>query len=505
MAYNGAAIDGARVTYRVVRGVRYAGWWYWRCWWAPVSLPEKEIAQGTLETNTDGSFEIKFDAIPDPAADREGQPTFSYRVYADVTDSSGETRSANTSVNVGFVSLTASVWQDEWLTPDSPVTFSVKTATLDGIGQAAKGKLIVRKLTPPENVQRKPLGSHHSHNGVRRSKSDKPDLSDYRRWPVGEIVAEQDLTTDEKGNAEQALNIEAGAFQVTFETTDPGGEKVSAESAFLVIDPSSKTFPVKIPDYFAAEKSTWQPGETFAAVWGTGYETGAAYVEVFHRQQRVSAFWTDAGADEGSTQKKIEIPIEEKHRGGLNVVVNYVRENRFYSHPIQISVPWSNKHLKVKWEHFVSKLQPGGKETWTAVVSGSGAESSAVEMVAAMYDSSLDQFKPHQWAGSLGNFYSDHLSQNYQFNNQLVRLQSLGRFWYGTSRSKSVRYRRLDRSIQFVAAIQRYYAAGVRRSRATMSYGAEVADSAAPPMAAARMMTAGRIRRSVCCKGAGFC
>ena len=49
-----------------------------------------------------------------------------------------------------------------------------------------------------------------------------------------------------------------------------------------------------------------------------------------------------------------------------------------------------NKDLDLKWEHFVSKLQPGQKETWTAVIAKSaaakvndyGAEKWAAELVA---------------------------------------------------------------------------------------------------------------------------
>ncbi len=453
LAYSGAPIDGAKVTYRVVRSVRYAGWWYRRCWWAPVNLPQQEIAQGTTKTKTDGSFEVRFDAIADPAADRNGQPTFTYSVSADVTDSSGETRSAKIGVNVGVVSLTAQVKHDDWLTPESPVTFDLSTKTLDGVGQTVTGKLIVRKLTPPKKVHRKMLGANQLYRDATDMKTDAPDLSDYRRWPVGAVVDQQEVTTDQTGRAQVALMLETGAFQVTFETTDPGGEKVSAESAFLVIDPAAKTFPVKIPDYCAVEKSDWQPGETFTAVWGTGYDVGAAYVEVFHRQQKVSSFWTNAIAGNGSTQCKIEFPIEEKHRGGFQIVVTYVRENRFYSHPIAVSVPWTNKKLDVKWEHFVSKLHPGGKETWTAIVSGPGAESSAVEMVAAMYDSSLDQFAVQQWAHRLGTFYQDRLNQRYQFSNQLTRLQMLGRFARRPFRTDGVTHRRFADGI----GLSRFY------------------------------------------------
>ena len=463
MAYNGAAIDGAKVSYRVVRTVRFADWWYWRCWWAPVNLPQKEIGQGNLETKADGSFEISFDAVPDPDADREGQPMFVYTVYADVTDSAGETRSSNTRVNVGFVSLAATVTHEKWLTPEKPVPFKITTKTLDGVGQTATGQLIVRKLTPPEKLQRKSITPNYGRPGM--SKSGGPDLSNYRNWPVGDVVQEAEVTTDKKGAAEKEFEIGAGAFQVTFETTDPSGEKVSAISNFLVVDPDAKVFPVKVADYFAAEKKEWQPGETFTAIWGTGYETGRAYVEVFHRNKQVSAFWTDAD----STQRKIEVPIEEKHRGGLQVVVNYVRENRLYSHPVRVDVPWDNKKLQVKWNHFVSKLQPGGKETWTAVVSGEDAQSKAIEMVAAMYDSSLDQFSPHEWQTTLGDFYFDNFNRQYQFSNRQLNLNRLGNFQRGSSRSVSLRHRRFANAI----GLPRTRQARTMRMKGRMAFGAE--------------------------------
>ena len=479
MAYNGAPVDGAKVSYRVVRNVRYAGWWYWRCWWAPVNLTQQEIAQGTSETKTDGTFEVNFDAIADPAADREGQPTFAFTVYADITDSSGETRSAQTRVNVGFVSLNATVSHEHWLTTQSPVAFKITTETLDGVGQSAKGTLVVKKLTPPENVHRKPLLNHYG----ARSKSETPEMSNYVRWSAGDVVHQQEVTTDEKGTAEHAFEMAAGAFQVTFETTDPAGEKVRAESTLLVIDPEAKKFPVKIPEYISVKKSSCQPGETWTAVWGTGYDTGAAYVEIFHRDQPVSAFWSNAGDGKDSTQLKIEIPIEEKHRGGLHVVVTYVRANRLYSRHLQVLVPWKNKELTVKWEHFVSKLQPGGKETWTAVVTGPDAESSAIEMVAAMYDSALDQFAPHQWAEALGSFYQDRLYRSSQFSNRQLQLNRLGRFSSGITRGERVVYRRLSSGIALAGMRRTRYSRGMKeqfgmRRKESFQLGVDVAGMA---------------------------
>ena len=277
-----------------------------------------------------------------------------------------------------------------------------------------------------------------------------PDLSKFQQWPVGEVVIEQEVATDDKGSGKTEAQLPVGAYKVVFTTTDPNGNTVTAEQHLLVIDPAAKTFEVKIPDHFAARKDSWQPGETFEAVWGTGYEQGQAWVEVFHRNEPVKSWWTSPD----STALHFKIPIEEKHRGGLNLYVTFVRDNRLYTHQHRIAVPWKNKELAIKWEHFVSKLQPGGRETWTAVVSpskdsgdnasGDSAELAAIEMVAAMYDSSLDQFAPHHWSQGLGNFYMDYLYRNPQFTNGIGSFNSIAYIRPPRNRAASRYYRSFE-------------------------------------------------------------
>ena len=75
--------------------------------------------------------------------------------------------------------------------------------------------------------------------------------------------------------------------------------------------------------------------------------------------------------------------VTEKQRGGFTVRVTQVRENRAYLTSNHVDVPWTNKQLTVKWEHFVSKLEPAQKETWTAVITGPDAKKAVAEMVAA--------------------------------------------------------------------------------------------------------------------------
>ena len=123
LAYTGAAINDAKVRYRVVREVRYPIWWGW---FYSYRMPgqqgaSQEIARGTALTRSDGSFSIEFLAKPDLSVPESDEPTFVYTVHADVTDTTGETRSADRGVHVGYTALAAQVTAPEWLTDDKAV------------------------------------------------------------------------------------------------------------------------------------------------------------------------------------------------------------------------------------------------------------------------------------------------------------------------------------------------------------------------------------------------
>jgi uncharacterized protein YfaS (alpha-2-macroglobulin family) len=75
-----------------------------------------------------------------------------------------------------------------------------------------------------------------------------------------------------------------------------------------------------------------------------------------------------------------------------------------------IFVPWDDKELEVRFATFRDRLRPGQRETWTVKVAGpEGAriENAAAELLAYMYDRSLDAFVPHNPARPL-SLYPSH-------------------------------------------------------------------------------------------------
>ncbi|MEI8372538.1 MAG: alpha-2-macroglobulin family protein [Planctomycetota bacterium] len=463
IAYTGAAVGGAKIRYRVVRQVRYPDWWYWCFAWRMPQSGSQEITHGTAETQADGSFKIQFIAKPDLSIAEKDEPIFQYEVFADVTDTNGETRSSQRMVQAGYTALRASLSAGDWLTSGKAVEIALVTTTLDGEPQKAEGALKIYRLKQPEKVVRpdilgvRPIYQPRFRGMVRPARTAKPqanpqargantqapDAANPNTWELGELVAEQGLTTDATGRTSWTTTLDAGAYRAKFETQDRFGKKIVALLPLSILAPEAKAFPIKIPNLVAGPKWSLEPGDEFMALWGSGYDHARAFIEIEHRGKLLQSFWTESGA----TQQPVKQAVTEAMRGGFTLRVTMVRENRGYLESRHVDVPWSNKNLTVKWEHFVSKLEPGQKETWTAVISGPDAKKAVAEMVAALYDQSLDAYLPHNWQSGFGVFRQDWSRISYQFENMAKYLNQLQGGWPLDQRNVQITYRSLPSSI----------------------------------------------------------
>ncbi|MEA3227044.1 MAG: MG2 domain-containing protein, partial [Planctomycetota bacterium] len=234
-AYTGVAIGGAKVNWSVVRQVRFPIW----CWWARWSYPsygvEQIIAHGSAITESNGSFSVTFTAKPDLSILPEDEPVFAYRIHADVTDTTGETRSGEQVVRAGYTALEAAIHADTWQTPDKPVDLTVTTQSIDGQAEPAAGTVRMYTLKQPENVIRASLGSTGS----------QPDPSNPDTWELAELVGEHSFQTDAQGLVVLPFVLEAGAYRAILETQDRFGKAVAARHTIHVVDPQAEHFSVR--------------------------------------------------------------------------------------------------------------------------------------------------------------------------------------------------------------------------------------------------------------------
>ena len=489
-SYTGAAIDGASVTYRVVREVRYPVWWRWCYWWLPPNPGgSQEIASGKVETAVDGSFPITFTATPDRSVLKEDEPTFRYTIYADVTDTTGETRSDQKVINIGYTALKAALSASDWQEKGTPVEVSVSTTTLDGEAQAAEGTVKVYRLKEPEEVQRAALGGgHHPQprfafvNGQRQTIEPEPDLSNPDSWELGELASEKKFDTDATGSTQLKFDLDSGLYRAMLTTRDKFGNEVTARLPLQVLNPKGKNFRIKLPNVVAAPKWMMEPGETFQALWGTGYDSGRAYIEIEHRKKLLGAQWTDPDR----TQSLLKQTVDEGMRGGFTLRVTQVKENRAYFTQRKVNVPWTNKELEVKWSHHTSKLEPGQKEIWTATVSGPDAKNAVAEVAAALYDESLDAYLPHRWMSAFSVFRQDSSRLNSNFQNQVTGFQRFLGNWPRNYYATGVEYPSFPQDILAIHShLARPGMLSMRSMRREGGVAMDALDSSAPMAATA--------------------
>jgi hypothetical protein len=413
-AYTEAAIGGAKVEWRVIRQVRFPIWCWWARWIYP-SANEQAIAHGSTITETNGSFSITFTAKPDLSILEEDEPIFEYRIVADVTDTTGETRSDVHIVRAGYTALSATIYADAWQAIDQPVDLIITTESLDSEPESAEGTVQIYLLKQPDKVIRSRMGST----------GQEPDLSNPETWELADLVGEYSFETDADGQAILSVTFEAGIYRALLQTQDRFGKSVAAQHTIHVVDPQAEHFNVRVANHFAAPAWSVEPGETFTALWGTGYDTGQAYVELECRGEVISAWWTDPN----KTQEVIEQQVTEDMRGGFTLRITYVRENRAYINERIVQVPWTNKQLTIQWERFRSLLEPGQEEVWTAIITGPDAGKAVAEMVAGMYDASLDQYLPHNWIQSFWGFRSESSRLYSRFENDSYSFRTILSDW----------------------------------------------------------------------------
>ena len=401
LAYAGSNITDAKVVYRVHRKVQYPRWYFWYRPW--VNSEPQEITHGESITNDKGEFEIKFKAIPDQSVNKSSLPIFNYEITADVTDLNGETRSATTIVNVGNHALIANMSIDETLNKTKKDhSISIDTKNLNGEFVPAKGTIKIYKLKAPNAVLRprpwaapdyqdisqdtfKNLFPHDAYNNEHHSGN----------WKKGKLVLEKSFDTKDSKTLKlgKTKKWQSGEYLITLESEDKFGQLVKDEIKTTLFSDDDNTPADNQLFTISTDKSSYHIGDMAHVTIGSAANNVSVTVSI-EKDKKIIKTEIIALND---NKKTISIPVTEDDLGGFVLHYSFAAFNSFQSGSQIISVPYPKTNLDIETLTFRDKLQPGTDETWQFKIKGPYGEKVSAELLASMYDASLDQFKPHAW------------------------------------------------------------------------------------------------------------
>jgi 5-hydroxyisourate hydrolase-like protein (transthyretin family) len=396
LAYSGVLLSGDIVKYRVERSsyYLYGNWKY---------LPEynpyesAQISEGSIKTGEKGDFTFTFKAIPDPRAEAKN-PVFSYRIYVEVIDATGESHKTKASVMAGYVSMLADINIPEVVSKDQNENYSIVTKDLNGNFKATSVRLALTKLKNPERI-------------FRKTKMDKPDTkliskdefykifkydaygneNNYINWEKEKQVYDSTFITSENISFEsKAFNhLEQGKYRLVLSAKEKSGKPIEIIKYFTLLDPKSEKIPLNDALWFHLSKRSAEPGEKLKVSLGTALENMNILFEIENKGKSLKREWFKLSNE----QKLLEIPIKEKYRGKIILHCYAVWENSVFSFSEAVIVPWSNKNLKLELETFRNKITPGETEQWKIKVKDHKGNPAEAEVIAAMYDESLDALR----------------------------------------------------------------------------------------------------------------
>ncbi|MCO5231470.1 MAG: MG2 domain-containing protein [Chitinophagales bacterium] len=399
IAYSGANISNAEATYTVQRQAYYPIWRMYGKYFPQYSSPAI-ITTGKTATDANGQFFINFIA----EKDRNNLSVYQYIVSVNVADITGEVRSTSYTLRVGKNAIEPQMNTDAVWEINTTPSLSLSAKNLQGVPVSTQFKVTISSLETPK-FPKKPryweAPDQYSMTEIVHDKKFPYDIysndNSVEKWTIKAKIWERNIeVTGDTSYQDLPKNLSAGMYKISSVIID--------NSDTIVID---RYFEVK-----AALAPSIQPEFIKVSLNKKSYQTNDIASIVFASdipKGYVSAFFTignDIVADTAIYLNGVpaiwNIPFQIKNNDIVTVYYEMIAENRIFKNSINIPIQYKKwDDLDIKWQTFRNKLLPGSKEKWTLKITDKNQQLIEAELLATMYDASLDQFASNDFYFSL--------------------------------------------------------------------------------------------------------
>ena len=359
--YSGIKLQNANVSYRITR--QQSWWWRW-------GGPPEHFAEGIAVTDENGQFEITFT----PQKTDEGvssRAIYTFNVEATVTDVNGETQVGNYSVTVGDISMVLNVEMPDKFEKSSTEKIVISAKNLDGNDIKASGTYQIFSLHENDSINTQVL--HGS-------------------FETGEQAALK----------EQLKKLPSGKYRIKLQSKDDRRNDITAEKDFVLFSYSDKRPPVKTNEWFVVKNNTFSSNKPAEIILGATDNINVLY-ELWQENNLLERKWIKINNE----NRLFAIPYKAEYKTGVTLMLTYVKDEKFYHHSTQLVTEKEKTGLDVKLDVFRDKIRPGANEEWRISVKDANGNPAMAEVLASMYDFSLDQIYPApKWMLNLPQFYN---------------------------------------------------------------------------------------------------
>lgn len=345
-SFAGVPVQGAKAVVRVVRRPSV----YWR--YADNDIKSETVFVDTIQTSADGTFTVAVPMVMPETYDEHPRRYFNFDITADVTDIAGETRHGETSLPLSDhpTMLTCDIPEKSLRDSLTTITFAYR----NNAGEPIDGTV-----------------TYTIDNNSYTCKANTPAKLD-----AAALVS-----------ARHNLIAVCG--------------KDTLSTSFVTFSLQDSKAPVETHDWF------YQSAEQFTADGSPVYIQLGSTDSIQHVVYTIISgdkIIEEGRADLHNELRTRAISYKEEWGDGVTLSVAWVKNGQSYKHTANIQRPLPDTRLNIKWTTFRDRLTPGQRETWTLNITRPDGAPARAQLLATMYDKSLDELRSHKISFALPVF-----------------------------------------------------------------------------------------------------
>ncbi len=361
-AYAGFGLDNVNYNYTIARRAYFP----YRLWWfANYGNNQKQIAFGDGTTDANGNFNINFELLPDKNF-KDRLPVYEYLITVNATNAQGESQTKTYTIKASDIDLIIDVNKE------------YKNVSIDSLKHISFNVKNLKENPVEAKIIRK----------IYEVKDDSQQTTDNRH-----LIYED--TVNVKGESKLFPNvkklIDKGRYVVELISAD--NEKAMTSIELTVIDFKSNKMPYNTMCISYYDKASAQPNDNVNFYLGSSAKDVNVYVMIKHGDE-VRYYERKTISDKVI---KINYKVKEEDRGNISFQAFFVKDNTINIVEHYIAVPYDNLDLDIKLDVVRDDLLPSSEETWNLTIKDYKDKGVVANLLAGMYDASLDVFAENHW------------------------------------------------------------------------------------------------------------
>ena len=351
-AFSGILLQNLPVKYKIMR-LDYNLWHF---------TDVVQMASGEVVANDKGEFTIPVRLEENKRYENDDKRYYHYKIETTVTNASGETQMSTHIIAAGNRSLNLQAVCEERACKDDSVEVMFRV----------------------QNLNMQPIEMEGTYRLFRSKDKLMKELEEVAAV-TGTFISNKAMKFDWR-------NLPSGAYVLKMSGKDSQDKEVTVDTGIVLFSADDRRPPVETPSWFYESNVKFDAMHPAVFYFGTSEKNAHVMINIFNETESLESRILNLS----DSIVRFEYPYQTSYGDGITVNICMVKDGKIYQEQARLEKRIPQKKLSMKWEVFRDKLSPGQKEEWKLTIKTPQGQPANAEMLATMYDASLDKIWSNQ-------------------------------------------------------------------------------------------------------------